>query len=605
MLRNRLLLGLAPLLVILLAMGGYGIWLVAHLSRDLESLLLHQYRNVVALETFKNCVERMERGLLQAMEGERNAGQLIFEQNAQTARDNLQLEITTTNHPTAVALGAQLRTNFPVLHQTGLAILAAPQKGEQRKLFTKRFAPTLLVLTATTEELVRLHHDAMSDADRRVKKLSRDAMRIMAVGIVAALVVALWVSFWLSGYLLHPVKTLTKSIRQVGQGDWDQTVPVMSDDELGQLAEAFNNMAGQLRAYRASTSDKILRLHRTMETTLTSLPDPIFVLAKDGAVQLRNPAAESFSARFQLEGNLPPALRESVARTLETGENHLPSSFKDALRYRLDDQDRFYLPRVLAMRNGNNAVFGVAVVLEDVTRLRLIDEVKTNLLGTVSHELKTPLSSVRMVLHLLLEKTVGPLTTRQAELLQTGRDEAERLLRILNDLLDLARLDEGSAGLHLEAVLPTTLVDEAVGDVQELAQMKGRQVTAEVEPLLPCVCVDRQRISHVFANLLVNALKHSPPSAPVRLRASLEPPDRVRFSVIDGGPGIPDEYQARIFDRFFRIPGQAKTGAGLGLSIAREIVLAHGGTLAVRSKPGEGSEFFFLLAGTQPKLKNA
>jgi signal transduction histidine kinase len=249
------------------------------------------------------------------------------------------------------------------------------------------------------------------------------------------------------------------------------------------------------------------------------------------------------------------------------------------------------------MRNKEDALLGVAVVLYDVTRFRLLDAVKTNLVATVSHELKTPLTSVRMVLHILLEKTIGTLTAKQSELLVAAREDTERLLRILNNLLDLARLEEGSAGLQKQKVFPTELAESVLEQMKDKALDRGLTIQCAVEPDLPAVSVDPQRINHVFTNLVTNAIKHSPDHGEILFRVTRAEENAVQFSVLDRGPGVPEEYQTRIFDRFFRVPGQVQPGAGLGLSIAKEIIVAHGGLIGVRSRPGEGSEFFVVLKG--------
>ncbi|MCI0349473.1 MAG: HAMP domain-containing histidine kinase, partial [Acidobacteriales bacterium] len=286
-------------------------------------------------------------------------------------------------------------------------------------------------------------------------------------------------------------------------------------------------------------------------------------------------------------------------KTLESGEDFLPDSFNEVVNFRIRGEDKFFLPRVLAMRNKEDALFGVAVVLYDVTRFRLLDAVKTNLVATVSHELKTPLTSVRMVLHILLENTLGALTPKQTELLQAAREDTERLLRILHDLLDLTRLEEGNAGLHKEPVAPAELLQSVMEEMRDQTLPKGLKMNCALDPDLPPVSVDRQRINHVFTNLISNAIKHSPAGGEILLRAVRAGDDSIQFSVSDQGPGIPEKYHARIFDRFFRVPGQIRTGAGLGLSIAKEITVAHGGRIGVKNSSGQGSTFYVMLSGVE------
>jgi signal transduction histidine kinase len=292
---------------------------------------------------------------------------------------------------------------------------------------------------------------------------------------------------------------------------------------------------------------------------------------------------------------LPDRLQTIAQSTLASGEHFLPHSFDGVVSYRVNGAEKYFLPRVLTMRDKQDALFGVAVVLYDVTRFRLLDAAKTDLVATVSHELKSPLTSVRMALHILLERTVGALTPKQDELVQTARNDTERLLRILNDLLDLARLEGGNAELHRENIRPAELLEATVAETADHAAAKGLKLISIVDPDLPAISVDRQRISHVFSNLISNAIKHSPAGSEILLSAARAEDNAVQFSVIDHGPGIPEEYQTRIFDRFFRVPSQKKKGAGLGLSIAREITLAHGGRIGVKCAPGQGAEFFVVL----------
>ena len=295
---------------------------------------------------------------------------------------------------------------------------------------------------------------------------------------------------------------------------------------------------------------------------------------------------------------------KKVEEVRASGEDYLPTGFAEAVKFHIDGQDRYFLSRIVLLRTEKGVSFGVAVILEDVTRMLLLDDVKSNLIATVSHELKTPLTSVRMALYLLHEKTVGEVNEKQGELIAAAKEDADRLLRTLNDLLDLARLERGPAPLQVTSVPSSELVATAERTSREVAHAAGMTLTVDLEPDLPDVPVDAQRIAYVFTNLITNAIKYSPAGGAVIVRAqkgqSHTGHSWVRFSVRDHGAGIAPEHQDHLFERFYRVPGTNKSGAGLGLSIAREIVLAHGGEIGVTSRLGDGSEFFFTLP-TAPK----
>lgn len=594
MLRTRLLLNLLPFVVMLLATGFYASVLFSRLTGSLDATVTQHYRSVVSAQQMLLALAEIDRRAW-ASAGTTNGGDQKLAVHRKQFEASLALQLGSAPVPGEKEINRQLMLNYRAF-TNALARLGSLQSPEARnQVYDREFTPHMLQVKAQLERIMSQNQRAILATTQEIRNLTRDMYRLMLLGVIMALAIAAYSSYQLSRSVLGPIQLVTKATRALGEGNLDQTVPVLSRDELGELALAFNRLAGQLREYRQSTTEEIVRLHRTMETTLASFPDPIFVLNKEGGIELRNPAAAELADNLGLNGKLPERLQLIAQKTLDSGEHFLPHSFDAAVTFRTTNAEKSFLPRILTMRDKQDSLFGVAVVLYDVTRFRLLDAAKTDLVATVSHELKSPLTSVRMSLHLLLERSLGALNPRQAELVETARDDAERLLRILNDLLDLARLEGGNAALRRESVMPDELVQAMVTETADAAQARGLKITWLLDEDLPAVWVDRQRIRHVFSNLIANAIKHSPPGGQIHVRAERAAENAVEFSVIDEGPGIPEEYQSRIFERFFRVPSQTRQGAGLGLSIAREIALAHGGRIGVRSTPGHGATFFVIL----------
>ncbi len=375
------------------------------------------------------------------------------------------------------------------------------------------------------------------------------------------------------------------------QVNLDQVLPVQSHDELGQLADAFNKMAGKLRLYRQTTTDELVHARQATEIVFAALLDPIVIFSADGEIAYQNPASERLRKKLAgTEINLPVV---PLAMKVLRGEgDYLPESFDQAICVRVDDREKFLLPRVIGLRDGGA---GAVVILHDVTRFRLLDDVKTNLVATVSHELKTPLTSIRMAVHLLLEERIGALNPKQTELLIASRDDAERLLDLINNLLDLAKLESGASVSERRAQPPEELVRRAVHEARDLVSFAGLKLATHVDDHLPPVAISADQLSHVFSNLISNAAKHSPPGEEIVV-AAVAQGRAVRFSVTDHGPGIPAAERERVFEKFYRLPGEPREGAGLGLAICREIVRAHDGQIGVvAAAGGRGSEFFFVL----------
>ncbi len=256
----------------------------------------------------------------------------------------------------------------------------------------------------------------------------------------------------------------------------------------------------------------------------------------------------------------------------------------------------------MAIRTNPDELIGAAVALLDVTKFHLLDRLKSDMVSTVSHELKTPLTSVQMAVHLLLEEVVGPLTPKQIELLLAARQDSDRILAMINDLLDLTRIEQGRVKLDLQPIPAAELVAGAAARMQNRAEDASITLETEGDGESLVVMVDRDRIEHVFDNLIVNAIQHTPRGGSIRI--GLEPMgDTVRFHVQDTGKGIAEEHLPRIFEKFYRIPGNAQAGgAGLGLAIVREILTAHGGEIDVKSKPGKGTTFSFTLPACPDSL---
>ncbi len=595
MLRTRLFLNLTPFLLILLAVGFYAATLFPGISTDAYSTVAADYRSVRSAQQMELALTRMEEGVLLAMEDNKDLGAAVYDTNRIVFEENLRQQLENGKSPREKDLNLRLRNNYMAVAKAATDILSMTDPAEQRVAFKLNLEPGLPTVNNLLREIRQLNDSAILTTPQNVSHITWQVTKSMAIGIAVALIIAFYACYKLVRSILEPIRSLTRATHDLGEGRLDQLLPVTSKDELGDLADSFNKMAARLRVYQQSTADKIVRLHRTMEAAIASFPDPIFVLSRDGEIDLKNPAAWELTRALGLKDELPPKLKEMALEALEQGENFLPHSFKDAISLRLDGKEKSYLPRVLAMRNEENTLIGVTLALYDVTRFRLLDDAKTNLVATVSHEIKTPLTSVRMALHMMLERTLGALTPRQNEVLVAARDDAERLLRILNDLLDLTRLEEGNTDLYKENTPPGELVQTAADIMRESVLNRKLTLTCRVEPGLPPVLVDRQRINHVFTNLIGNAIKYSPRDGEILMTATRTGEREVEFSVLDEGPGVAEDHHERIFDRFYRVPGQPKKGAGLGLSIAREIVLAHGGRIGFRSSPKGGSDFYFVL----------
>jgi signal transduction histidine kinase len=608
-LRSRIFLTLAPLLVLLAVLGGVGAWLLFDLGGRIGLILKENYESVVAMERLNEALERIDSSFQFALAGEEDKARDQYDQDwkkYREAQDKEEHNVTLSEEPALVKELADLTEQY---RAQGDAFYRLPPGDPRRKdlYFKDGLYDTFKKIKRVSSRILEINQDNMKDESRGARETADRSLLYFGIGIGVAVVLAVALAVYTSRAILHPISAVTHSAQAIGAGNLDQVVPVLTRDELGQLADAFNVMARQLRAYRQSSYDRLLRAQRTSQATINSFPDPVLVIDPQGAVEMANPAARRLlGVKPRAEGDIllawgaPEPLRAPLEKALLQQEPYLPDGLGQAVVLALGGEEHFFLPRVLPIADPYGNTLGAAVLLLDVTRFRLLDQVKSDLVATVSHELKTPLTSIRLVVHLLLEEGVGPLTPKQTELLLDARDNAERLLTMINNLLDLARIEEGRVRMRRLPESPLELLRAAADAVRPRADDKEVALAVEAADDLPPVAVDAERLGHALGNLLDNALAHTERGGRITLGAN-QADGAVVLSVADTGVGIPPEHLPHLFQRFSRVPGRpAEGGTGLGLAIVREIVTAHGGSVTCESRPGAGATFRITLPTSPP-----
>ncbi len=608
-LRHRIILTLVPLVVLVSILGVAGTVLLYRLGNHIDKILTENYDSVIFMKDLNEALERIDSSFTFALAGQEEKGWKQYQANWPSYMRNLRLERCNITIPGEGRLVRQLDELTRTYRKQGDDFYARTDEKARRQDY---FRPGGLLHTfqdikKKAGEIRDLNEDNMKSANADAKATARTSLVWFAAGLAVSVFLAVVLALRTIRTILNPIRAVTESAEAIGAGDLNQVVPVVTHDELGQLASAFNTMARQLRQYRQSHQAELLRAQQTSQATINSFPHPILVVDQEGRVELANPAARRLlglpagepGQRSAVPWQPPEPLRQPLAEALVQQREYLPEGFDQAIALREGGRERFLLPRLLPIRDPYGDTLGAAVLLEDVTRFRLLDEVKSNLVATVSHELKTPLTSIRLALHLLLEEATGPLTPKQLELLLDARDNSERLLAMINNLLDLARMEEGRRQLDIRPAAPEALLKAAAEAVGPRAEDEGVDVVVEAAPDLPAVAVDGRQLGHALHNLLDNALAHTPKGGRITLGAAADD-GQVTLSVADTGEGIPPEFQPHLFEKFFQIPGRRPPGGtGLGLAIVREIVTAHGGTVSCESRPGLGTVFRLKLPAVQ------
>lgn len=601
-LRLRIVLTLIPMLLLLAVVGGAGIILLSRLGDRIDGILRENYRSVNYMWQLNESLERIDSAFGFALAGREADARGQYAAYWKTYRENLELEqsnITVVGERELVARLVDITERYG---RKGAAFFDAPVNGMRRKTDYHAAEGLLQLfqeLKAVSGEIRRLNQTNMEAAGANARDTARYSVALLAGGLCLAGIVAVLLTWQMIRTILQPIRAVTETAREISTGNLDQVLPVTTDDEVGHLAQAFNLMARHLREYRQTQLNLLSRAQRASQATIDSFPDAVLVIDSEGRVELANPAARRLLGVTSAQAGQPasglwqppPELREHLAEALRNHRDYLPESFEHTILFNSPNGESAVLPRILTIRDQRDNSLGAAVVLQDVTRLRLLDQVKNNLVATASHELKTPLTGIRLAVHLLLEETVGPLSPKQLELLIDARENSERLLSVVNNLLDLGKLAQGGRQLDLRPESPRSLLQHAADAVSVRAQDQEVSLHVDTPEGLPAVLADAVRIDHALRNLLDNALAYTDRGGRITLSASLDAAS-VILSVADTGCGIPPEHLPHVFEKFFRVPGQSRgTGTGLGLAIVQEIVTAHGGTIACESQPNVGTTF--------------
>jgi PAS domain S-box-containing protein len=471
------------------------------------------------------------------------------------------------------------------------------------RMYASVVAPAYETVTSGILAFQRLNYDRAVTAMSAVRSGAR--FTAYSTTIIACLILILCVvaSLKVSQTVLSPIQQLSASVRKIAGGDFRQEIGVgEADDELTGLIRDFNAMARRLQEYDATKLEQIVEEKRRCEKIVRDLSDVIIATDENAKVIYYNQEAEmvlGLPARLILGDHLTELASEHILlekMRSDVADGRLDSA-EETVTFRTRGREGAFAYRGQTIRNDADDVIGYVFRLKDITRYKQLDELKTKVVTVVSHELRTPLTSIGMSLELFAENDFGTtLDSVQRDLLRNMQEDVRRLQAFVNDLLDISRIESGALDLSRTPNRPRDLVEEAVRQMRPLTEPQDIRIDVTgVSAELPKVEVDRTRTVQILNNLFTNAIRYTPYSGTIVVSAAAQD-GMIRFRVRDNGPGIPISEARQIFEKFYQIRDDQRAGGpGLGLTIVKEIVESHGGSVWVESAVGQGSSFYFTL----------
>jgi NtrC-family two-component system sensor histidine kinase KinB len=394
-----------------------------------------------------------------------------------------------------------------------------------------------------------------------------------------------------------PIEALAKAADKIGQGNFEVTLPISSAAEMNLLTRRFGIMAEALRQHQATNVDELLAGQQRLQAVLDSIDDGLLMIDRQGRLEHLNPVAqrqlgwdENRLGQGLGDALGRPELDEQLQLVLRGG--NLERAPED-LEVEVEGELRLLTYSLTPVSHTQGHILGAVMVLHDVTEQRAFERVRSEFVLRASHELRTPVTGMHMAFGLFRERAKFPAESREADLLDTVNEEMQRLMQLINDLLNFSRYQNGLQKLTLGPCDISDLLEHARARFAEQANAQNIELLVEEQSPLPRLHADRAQLERVLDNLLGNALRHTADGGQIRLQARRHG-ERVIVSVEDNGEGIAYGQQGRIFEPFVQV-GRKKGGAGLGLALCKEIVQLHGGRMGVYSRPGQGTQFYMAL----------
>ncbi|WP_417351948.1 ATP-binding protein [Flavobacterium alkalisoli] len=447
-------------------------------------------------------------------------------------------------------------------------------------------------------DIMKLNMDAILRKSNTAGQTADNSILWISITSAFCFIIGFILLINLPGYIANPIKNLTDSIKQIASKNYSQRLHFKGHDEFSSLARSFNTMAEKLQEYSDSNLAKLMMEKKRIETLINNLFDPVLGLDEKNKILFINEQALKISGlkREDVIGKQAEEIAvindliRSLLQKMSSKEN------KDAsLKIYADNKESYFEKQLVSISitptgEEEQKEIGSFIILRNITPYKELDFAKTNFIATVSHEFKTPIASMKMSLQLLDNQHTGKLNNEQKSLVESIKEDTDRLLRTTGELLNISQVETGNTKLKIEAVDINNVINDAVENNRKLAEQKSIIINFEPLENLPLVSADKEKATWIVSNLVSNAIRYSYDNTTIDIKA-FETDNKVIIKVKDSGIGIDPKYLPRIFDKYFRVPGTEKEGTGLGLAISKEFIEAMKGTIDVKSELGEGSEF--------------
>ncbi len=549
-LKSKVSLVYFSLIFIILMLGVISLWNLTRIGRAVNNIVITNYNSIQRLGHMSDALNSQSSILLTYLDtGNYDAALEQFDAQTTIFWENYHMEHATIIIPYEMELIEGIGSEYESFLTQAQAVFSAEGNADALTLYQTGTAPQAQRVTLNMDALVASNENALFARKEEAQQTVSRAWAVLAVFFLLAAVIGFFALKLYTDKLFRPIYEITQNLKAVRQGNLNRKSSVRSNDELGALCEEFNNMTQRLLEFERSTMGQLLSERNRTMAIVRSITEPLVILDGNRRVTLLNPD----DARY-FNVTLTPLHYEGID----------PGS--------------------------------VILVFYDITELKRLDTMRSDFIATISHEFKTPLTSIVFGADLLSDGSLGALNPAQGEVVTTLKEDGERLSRLVSDLLLLSRIESPNLIYQFVPCDLAGIIRSALPQFLPLAEQGGVSLAAQPEADLPLVLADPDKIKWVLNNLLSNAVKYTDPGGRILVRARLTGAS-VTCEVSDTGEGIPPAFLERIFDKYVQVSSYdlELRGSGLGLAVAKSIILAHNGRIWCESELHQGSSFYFTL----------
>ncbi len=604
-LRAKILAGYIVVILIMICVMIWSLYNFNRLNESFRAIIVQNYSSIVATDNMVRSLDNQINGLFMIYKGDnREKGYNTFDAAKQDFFywfERARVAASTTKEISILdSLNDQYRLFVTEINYLISFPMNYPNKLENQNNYTKSINLANNI-KAKLYQLFETNHNFIQRAEDSVQSITRIAAFTMLFLAILGTVLSLVFSTKFSEFIVKPVKDLTRSVKHISAGNFDQVIPAGDSDEIGILADEFNSMVGRLKRYEKLNINKILYEKRKSDIIIESINDPVLMVDSEMHILLANKAFTTEFGKTPDDHSLLTSLirDEKICGNVRTyicgnSQNHHEDIFQTLdtagnIRYFKLRYSLLNLPGN-DLREVTQSANAALIVFSDITKYEELDRLKSEFVAKVSHELKTPLTSMGMAVGILGDGVVGNLSEKQKELISSMKSDYDRLNKLVKEILELSRIESGGIKLELKSVSVSSLLKECINSYSLQCKEKNIRLTYQGNGDLPLIHADYDYLLRAIGNFIGNSIKFTDRGGEISLAAEARKSD-VLISITDTGKGISPEYLDKIFDKFVQVSGSKPGSVGLGLTIAKEIIEMHHGSINVWSKQGQGSKF--------------